>query len=426
MRGERASSVFSKEIFPGGITVVAEKIPAVRSLAIGVWVKNGSRDESRSQNGISHFIEHMVFKGTKRKNAYEIAHSLESIGGNLDAFTAREFTCYYARVLDEYLEQAIDVLSDIVCDSLFEKASVDREKQVVTEEIMSYEDTPDELVHDLFADTIWSDHPLGGSILGSRESVDSFTSETVRGYFEERYGPERIVISLAGSFDCEAALKAIEKSFHFPGNGKERATVPPGAFDPRVRNFNRDLSQQYICFGTRGIPFTHPDRMSLLLLTTMVGGGMSSRLFQSVREREGLAYSVFSYADFYRDTGLFGCFIGANPKQGKNALRCAMKELDELKKGGMKKSELDSAKAQLKGNLLMGLESMSNRMTRLAKSELYYGRNVTPDELVSSIEQVKEEEVLRVANGILNPEEFSLVVLGPIEPGEYSASDLTV
>jgi len=413
------SDAVRRGLLPNEIPVVVEQIPTVRSAAIGVWVAAGSRNESAREKGISHFVEHMLFKGTETRDARQIASFLESVGGHLDAFTSRELTCFYARVLDEYLEKAVDILADIVCNSVFSPGEVQKEKKVITEEIMNFEDNPDELIHDLLARAVWPDHPLGGSILGSLETVERFDSEMLKGYFRKHYGGPRVVVAAAGNLSYEWLMEKLPSVLTLPGGlGSDPLESPGGAEAGGIHYHERDLGQEYLCVGARGVSYRDPRRFPLLVLSTLLGGGMSSRLFQKVREKQALAYAVYSYADFHRDSGLFATFLGVRPEQSARALAAVLDEYRVVTEHPVEQEELESAKAQLKGGLLMGLESMTSRMSRLAKNEIYHGRVVPVDELVDSIESVTPEAVMELAREVLDPDRQAIVSLGSVRAGE--------
>jgi len=398
----------------------------VRSASLGMWVRTGSRDEGDDVLGISHFLEHMLFKGTRRRSALEIAQSLESVGGHLDAFTGREQTCYYGRFLDEHWPQAVDVLADLVSSPLLEADQIEKEKGVVIDEISSYEDEPDELVHDLFADLIWNGHALGRSILGTRETVRRFDRGALTGYFDRRYTSRNLVVALAGSFDRDAFLDLVQRQLVVPAGGEAIDGPPLPPFVPGVLNRPREFSQLYLCLGARSIPYDDDDRFALQVLSMILGGGMSSRLFQVVREQEGLAYSVYSYADFYRDTGLFCISLDVAPERGRRALKVVLSEVADLQRNGLRAGELESAKAQLKGSLLLGLESLSSRMSRIARNEIYFGRHIPVRELVRQVERVREEQVVEIARRSLAEGAISLVALGPLPEGAYTEQDLAM
>ena len=415
-----------KIVLPSGLTVIGEHVDSVRSVSIGVWVRVGARYEPPVESGMSHFLEHMVFKGTHARDAYELALSLESVGGHLDAFTGREVTCFDARALDEHLDLAVEVLADLVLHPRLDPEDVEKEKKVVLDEIHTYEDTPDERIHDLFADVVWAGHPLGNRILGTRESVQAFTREDVARYHARRYGTQNLLIAIAGRFDWDRVVEMVSLRFEgtAPGQRPESNGVEGNGRD--VVHHVKDLAQQYLCLGARGLPSQHPDRHALVVLSTLLGGGMSSRLFQRVREQEGLAYSVYTYADFYRDAGIFCAGMNVQPEHGRRAIALTLEEFERVIQEGVPPAELDSTKAQLKGSLLLGLESTSNRMHRIARNELYEGRFVPLDELVRRVEAVTGEDVQRVAAEIIARDRLSLVALGPSAGAAFAAEDLTL
>lgn len=410
----------------GGGAVISEAIPGVRSVALGIWVRTGSRDESPATLGISHFLEHMMFKGTARRDAREIARSLEAVGSALDAYTTREYTCYQTRVVDEDLPRAFDVIGDCLSHSLFMPEHVEREKQVVTEEIQSYEDTPDEHIQDLVSECVWRGHPLGTPILGTRETVRSFTAELVRDRFLAAYHTGNMVAAAAGNLEHEAVVDLAERHLEL-----KMATQPvsPAAavsldYKPTDICLDRAIAQLNLCLGTPTLAYTDPRRYALTLLNGILGGSMSSRIFQRVREDEGLAYSVFTDVDCYHDSGIFSCGLGVSPKYGKRAIRLVGEEFRRLLGDGLEPGELADMKSQFRGNLLLGLESTGARMGRLAKGLLYHGKPIEAGELLERIEAVSEGEVMELASELLRPERFSLVALGPLPEGPLSASDL--
>jgi predicted Zn-dependent peptidase len=410
---------FRKEVLPSGIVVVGEPVDHVRSFAAGVWITRGARDEDKIDAGISHFLEHMVFRGTKRRSAAQIAGSLESLGGHLDGYTENECSWYYARAMDENLETALDVLSDIVCNSVFDSSQLEREKRVVSEEIKNVEDTPDELIHELVAAAVWKDHPMGSPILGSAESISGFTAERLRKAFAERYLPSNVVVSAAGSFDFDKLVGIVESSFILPnGPGRERLNdIPEYSRNDIV--IERQVSQQYLCLCGRALGYDHPARYDLRLLNTALGGGMSSRLFQRVREEAGLAYAVYSYNEGYASTGLFSVYMGVAPEKAASCLELVREELAKLAKDGITPEELNSAKAQLKGGLSLSLESMSARMSRIARSEIYYGRGIRLDEIIDRIDGCTVESVTETAQLLgFEDGDFSVVTLGPASKDE--------
>jgi predicted Zn-dependent peptidase len=409
----------------GGGAVATESIPGVRSAAVGVWVRTGSRDEAAETLGISHFLEHMMFKGTARRDAREIARSLESVGSALDAYTTREYTCYQARVVDEDLPRALDVIGDCLSHSLLNPEHVEREKLVVAEEIQSYEDTPDEHIQDLVSEAVWRGHPLGTPILGTRDTVRSFTPELVRDRFLAAYHTGNMVAAVAGSLDHEVVVDLVERHLELKST-RPAMTPEPVALDyhPSDVCLDRDFAQLNLCLGTPAVGYADSGRYPLMLLNGILGGSMSSRIFQRVREDEGLAYSVFTDVEFYHDSGIFCCGLGVSPDQGKRALRLVGEEFRRLRRDGLEPGELDDMKSQFRGSLLLSLESTGARMGRLAKGLLYYGRSIPALELLDRIDAVSEEEVMALATELLRPERFTLIALGPLKEGPLAAAEL--
>ncbi|HEY2955025.1 MAG TPA: pitrilysin family protein [Candidatus Eisenbacteria bacterium] len=407
-------SDYQKSVLTSGITLVTERVPGRHSVAVGVWVRSGARDEPFERLGISHFIEHMMFKGTERRDARAIAQSLESLGGHLDAFTAREQVCYFARALAEHLPQVVDVISDIVCRSRFAAPEVEREKSVVREEIFACEDDPEDKINDLLAEQIWGEHALGRPILGTVETVERLDPETLRDYFRRRYRPEDLLVAAAGALEHGQVAELVERHFAPPdGEGLPFSGPPPG-FEPSVRHEVRaGLQQLYLSLGTRGLPYAGDRRFALIVLHTLLGGGMSSRLFQSVREEAGLAYSVYTAADFHRDSGMFSIHLGVSPQRGREALGRVRDELRALCAEGPSEAEVEAARGQIRGGLLMAQESVSSRMYQIAHDELYHGRYVPAEEQVASIMAVTREDVAKAAGEFAAPERFALTALGP-------------
>lgn len=415
---------FQRTVLPSGVTVVTESMPDRHSVAVGVWVRSGSRDEPAELLGISHFLEHMVFKGTARRDARAIAASLESLGGHLDAFTAREEVCYYARALSEHLPEVIEVLADIVCRSLFAPHEVEREKSVVREEIFSCEDNPDDKINDMLAEQVWGGHPLGRPILGTVETVDRITPDGLRGYFQRRYRPESLLVSGTGGLTHEALVALVAQHLEPPQGEPLPLSEPPPAFAPSLYHDPRaDLQQLYLALGTRGMPYGDPDRYALVVLNTLLGAGMSSRLFQSVREEAGLAYSVYSAADFHRDAGLLSIQLGVSPERGREALKRVREELNTLVREGPTEEEVASARSQLKGTILMAQESVSSRMYHIAHEEMYRGGYTPPSQQVARVLAVTRDQVVAAARRFLVPEHFVLTALGPTPDGLLTEAD---
>ena len=365
-------SGYRKTILDEGIRIITEEIPYFKSVSIGIWVITGSRDESLQENGISHFIEHLLFKGTERRTAFEIAKEIDSVGGSLNAFTGREYTCLYAKVLDKNLPLAIDLLSDIFLNPLIDQKDVEKERMVILQEIKMVEDTPDDYIHDLFNRVCWGDHPLGFPILGTSDLVQSFTRDHIYQYYKETYLPNQIVVCAAGNLKHQEVVDLVKEAFGpMPKSGKKRKRVKPlSASTTDIRR--RDLEQVHFCLGTRGLQYNHSLRFASYTLNSILGGGMSSRLFQEIRENRGLAYSVYSYLPAYTDAGLVVVYAGTSEDSLKEVIGLVLKEFNSLKKEPFRNGELETTKEQLKGNLLLSLESSDNMMTRLAKNEIYF------------------------------------------------------
>lgn len=408
--------MFQKSQLKNGIRIVTETIPHVRSVSIGVWLKVGSRNEIEKNNGISHFIEHMIFKGTKRRKAFEIAESLESVGGHLNAFTGKELTCYYAHILDEHVTIAVDVIADILMNSRFKASEIEKEKQVVLEELKAIEETPEDLIHELFASDVFPDHPLGLSTIGKRETIQAFTQDHLFDYVSLNYSTRNMVISAAGNLQHADLLKLVEEKFdgfNDLTNGDVATHLGPARHGKNV--VENGAIQAHICLGTQAYPYESEKKFSLFVLNTLLGSGMSSRLFQNIREKHGLAYSVYSFIDFMFDTGLFGVYIGTDKTRIDDALKLINKELERLIKKPVAASELARTKSQLKGNLMLGLENTYSRMNRLAKMEIYLQQYYDLDETLNAIEKVKQEDVMNTANELFGSNRIFTTILKPTE-----------
>jgi len=406
---------YRKSILPDGIRVITEQMPHVRSVAVGIWVDTGSRNEPDSRGGVSHLIEHLVFKGTSSRTGEEIARAIDSVGGQMDAFTAKEHTCFYVSVLDEHLPLAVDLLSDILLRPLFGADDIEREKSVVLQEIKMVEDTPDDLVHDLFAARIWPNHPLGRPILGNRDVVQSFSRETILEHFQEEYCPGKIIIAVAGNVEHGRVVQLFAERF----DGFLRQPVPrdgaPPVFTPGLEVNHKSLEQVHLVVGFPGLPQGAPERYALYLLNDVIGGGLSSRLFQEVRERQGLVYSIYSGTQAYRDTGVIYISAATEPQKFSKVLKSVLKEIRVFKKDGVSANELRRAKDHLKGNLMLSLESTSSRMNRLSRQELSFGAFFSLDEMLKAIDQVREEEVQSLIHRLLDESRLALLTLGPLD-----------
>ncbi len=405
---------YQKTVLDNGLRVITEEIPYLRSVSIGVWVITGSRDEQPSENGISHFIEHLLFKGTEKRTAFDIAKEIDSVGGTLNAFTGREYTCFYAKVIDQNLPLAIDLLSDIFLHSLMDPKDVEKERMVILQEIKMVEDTPDDYIHDLFNRVCWGDHPLGFPIYGTSELVQSFRRDQLQQFFKENYPPERIVVCAAGNLKHQRVVDMIEATFGkiSKSDKAHRRSKPHPISTTNV--WKRDLEQVHFCLGTRGLQYNHSLRFASYVLNTILGGGMSSRLFQEIRENRGLAYSVYSYLPTYIDSGLVVVYAGTNDDSFQEVIDLVLNEFNHIKKGPLKNGELETAKEQLKGNLLLSMESSDNLMTRLAKNEIYFQSYLPVGMILKGIDEVKEETVRQLANEIFDERLFCLTVLGPM------------
>ena len=407
--------IYKKTILKNGVRVVTEKIEHVRSVTIGVWIDVGSRDEGSDERGISHFIEHMLFKGTKKRTAKEIASSLESVGGALNAFTGREHTCYFARVLDEHLNIAIDVLSDILKNALLNPSDLEREKTVIISEIKDLEDSPADLVHDRLMNNMWQNQPLGRSIMGDAQSILKMTRNKLIDFIKGNYVGPKVVIASSGNLDHQDLVKMIQEKFRFNQTDKNPKVGQPTLEADQMRVVvNRKTAQTHVSLGVPVFPYKDKRRYAALLLSNMLGGGMSSRLFQSIREKLGLAYNVFTFVDFFQDTGIFGIYLGTHKENTVRAVDIALKELRSMKKDSLSWQELSHAKLQLKGNLMLSLENTPNRMNRLARHELLLNRFVDLDETINSINRVKAQEVIEVATDLFDSNKLSAVILGPV------------
>ncbi len=405
---------FHREVLPNGVVVLSEQMPAVKSATIGVWVRVGSRDEAGEVAGISHFIEHMLFKGTQRRSAQEIARTVDAVGGTLDAFTSRETTCFYAKVLGEHLPLAVDILADTFLHSNLDTKDIEREQEVVLQEIKMVEDTPDDLVHDLFAEAIWSDHPVARPILGRKETVRAFTQDDVRRHMDRFYRPDRTVVAAAGDLEHGRLVDLVAQAFNGFEGRSVHADVPPPSCTAAVRVEERDTAQLHLCLGMDGLPHAHKDRYALYLLNAMLGGSMSSRLFQEVREKRGLVYSIYSYQASYRDCGLLVIYAGTNPESSGQVVELIRAECASLRNQPVDPGDLQRAKDQLKGNLLLGLEGTSSRMTRMAKTEIYFEGTYGLDEIIAGIDSVSVDQFKSLTRRILRDETFAITTIGPV------------
>jgi predicted Zn-dependent peptidase len=405
-----------RTILPNGIRVVTEPMPHVRSAAVGIWICSGSRRESPEENGLSHFIEHMLFKGTGNRSAVDIARSIDSIGGNLDAFTAKELVSYNAKVLADHLPLAFDILGDLVLNPVFAAEDIEKEKGVILEEIKMEMDSPEYLVHEIFSSNFWKDHSLGRPILGTKEHVKRFSREAVQEYYAKTYIPSEIVITGAGHLTHERLVSLAGERFGtISRNGAAAQERKPTTHARIALRNKRSLEQLHLCLGVPSYPLPHDSRFASYIMNTLLGGGMSSRLFQNIRENRGLAYSVFSELTPYRDTGCLSVYAGTAIETAKKVVELILQEFRALKDEPVSVEELRRAKDNLKGSLMLGLESTSSRMANLARQELYFGRFFSLDELLESIEAVTAAEVQKIAQELFEPRHIALTMLGNLE-----------
>ncbi|MDQ0217028.1 insulinase family protein [Peribacillus cavernae] len=396
-----------------GVRIVLENIPTVRSAAIGVWIKTGSRNETPELNGISHFLEHMFFKGTANRNAREIAESFDSIGGQVNAFTSKEYTCYYAKVLDNHASYALEILSDMFFNSTFDEEELKKEKNVVYEEIKMYEDTPDDIVHDLLSQAVYESHPLGYPILGTEETLETFNSESLKKYVHDMYTPDKVVISIAGNVD-ESMIKEVESYFGSYKGGNGHTDLMKPRFHEKRLSRKKETEQAHLCLGFEGLQIGHNDVYSMIVLNNILGGSMSSRLFQEVREQRGLAYSVYSYHSGYQDSGLVTIYGGTGAGQLNSLYETIQETLATLKREGITEKELRNSKEQLKGSLMLSLESTNSRMSRNGKNELLLENHKSLDEIVEMIDEVTEDSVNTLGNQVFS-DQYSISLISPLD-----------
>ncbi len=404
----------NKTTLSNGLTVVTEKVESVKSVSAGIWAKTGSRNETDAQAGVTHFLEHMLFKGTESRSSYDIALSMESVGGYLNAFTSSEYTCYYSRCLNTQLEQALDVLSDMVLHPSFPEDEIEKEKKVVIEEMKMYRDSPSDYLFENFSGGVFKNHPLGRPVIGYEETVANFERADLYDYMADRYQPDNLLVAVAGNMEHDevvglvgdyfADVNRAEGSDHDPH-------LPP--YDSKTQRLQKAIEQTHLIIGKRGLNYDHSDKYKLLLTNAVLGGGMSSRLHQNVREKFGYCYTISSFNQSYRDTGMYGVYVGTDEEYVDHVEELILKELKKLQDKAVPAKELEEAKAQLKGKLLLSLESMSNRMRRLAKGQIYYDRFITLEELIENIDGVTSEGVQDFAQSFFNREDFSKSLLVP-------------
>lgn len=405
----------NRQVLPNGLVVITETMSHIRSVSVGVWIRNGSRREIPQENGLAHFMEHMVFKGTERRSAEDIAREMDSVGGMLDAFTSKEQVCFNAKVLDEHLSIAFDVIADLCLRPKFDSDDVRKERQVVLEEIKMDLDNPEYQLHEIFTRGFWPEHPLGRPILGTPETVSQFSREALQTRFREWFAPDHLVVTAAGNIAHEQVMDLVEREFgSLEPSGKLEAYPAPHPSAPIHLEKKRDLEQVHVVLGVPSFPIAHERRFGVAVLNNLLGGGMSSRLFQNIREKQGLAYAVFSEVTNYSDAGMFTVYAGTAKETVGQVIDLTIKEFRAMKGAPVTEEELLRAKNHLKGSLMLSLESSSSRMSNLARQELYFGRFFSLDEILSAIDSVTRDEVQSLAREFFRPERISATVLGPL------------
>ncbi|MCA1727020.1 MAG: insulinase family protein [Actinobacteria bacterium] len=419
-----AGSEIRRTAYDSGLRVVTETMPAARSVALGFWVAAGSRDEPPAIAGSSHFLEHLLFKGTKERTARDIAEAFDAVGGELNAFSAKEYTCYYARVLDRDLPMAIEYLTDMLSGSVIGREDLDAERQVILEEINMHEDTPDDLIHDVFTEAVWPGHPLGRPVLGTVATIKAATPDRVRRFYRKHYVPGNVVVAAAGNLDHDAVLKLVEAGMDAGKRVPEKrapdlrpAGKPPVPV-PAVHVRTRKTEQAHVMVGTSGLARQDPRRFAFGVANTALGGGMSSRLFQEIREKRGLVYSVYSYHSMYTECGLFSVYAGTSPKRAHEVLGLIRREVEDVAERGISADELERAKGHMKGSMVLSQEDTNGRMSRLGKSEIGHGEILSADEIVERIDAVTSADVESVSRTVLG-QPMALAVIGPFKAGEF-------
>jgi len=411
-------SMFTKRNLDNGIPVVMEQLKNFRSVIVGIWVKVGSRNESPDNNGISHFLEHMFFKGTKKRSLTDIAIDIDSLGGDLNAFTSRENTVFYVKVLDEYIDKGIELLCDIFLHSSFSEDEIEKEKNVIKEEIKLVEDTPDDYIHDLFSQTIWGDTGLGQPVLGRRETIKSFMRDDLFSHVRKYYGTSDTVVSCSGNLNPDTIVGILNHQLGSLRRGSEPELFSPPMFKTKVALFPKDLSETHICVGVEALPFASEDRYAISILNTILGSSVSSRLFQEIREKKGFAYSIYSFLSLYADTGYWAVYAGTSRKKALIVTEQIIKEMKGLY-SSLTDMELRRAKDQLKGNIILGLESTSSRMQSIARQEIYFRRNLSLSEVMKSIEAVTIDQIRNLSHRLINEGNMCLTALGRVKEDEF-------
>jgi len=415
--------LYRKLVLDNGVRVVTERMPTLKSVTVGIWVNTGSRDELPSQAGYSHFIEHMLFKGTRKRSSAEISREIDALGGEMNAFTSRETTTYYVKVLDLQLERALELLSDLFHHSAFAPKEIEKEKQVVLEEIRMVQDDPEDLVQELHMGQVLGDHPLGRSILGEEKTIKGLRRHDLLSYIETHYDPDQTVVSIAGNFE-QAKLDRLVARYFGKGlaakadqaNGRRPPDMHGGVLLKKKR-----LEQVHLCLGIKGVAAGHQDRYALYALNSVLGGSVSSRLFQEVREKRGLVYSIYSFLSGYSDSGMITVYAATRPKEVDRVVDLVCREIRQIGTKGVERKELERAKTQMKGGLMLSLESSHSRMSKLAKDELTYGRHASLDDMLAHINRVSVEQVINVGRQFFLPDSLGITGLGPLAPGSVQS-----
>jgi predicted Zn-dependent peptidase len=406
----------NKVVLSNGVRILTEELPYVRSAVIGLWVDAGSKNENKDSYGIFHFIEHMLFKGTRKRTSVEISKEIEDTGGSINAFTDKENTCFYAKVIDKYIYKAIDVLLDIYLNSVFDKEEIEKEKLVVLEELNMYEDSPSDLCYDILVENVWKNTSLGHRIIGYKDTINNFSREKIISYINENYTLDKVIIAVSGNINSEKIVEEIEnKLSKIPFNNKNSKDINDYNYSESIVSRYKDVEQLYVTIAFNGTSVCSDERYKYSLIDVILGGGMGSRLFQEIREKRGLAYSVGSYQLSYKHGGLFGVYAGITPSKLKEFLKYTLYELENIKNSKLKLEEVEKAKEQLKGNLLLALEVIKSRMIRLARNEIYFGRQVEIDEIIKKIDDITYEQIIDIANKTFNINKISIASVGPKE-----------
>ncbi|RQW90225.1 MAG: insulinase family protein [Geobacter sp.] len=418
--------MINKSVLQNGIRVISEMMPHSHSVSIGIWVTNGSRNDKSDINGAAHFIEHLLFKGTTTRTALDIAREIDSVGGVLNAFTCREYVCYYAKVLNEALPKAVNLLADIFLNSLFDPADIEKERKVVIQEIWMMKDSPDSYIHDLFCQNLWKSHPLGMSIIGSEETVGRISRDTLLDFSKKRFCAEEIIIAVAGNVVHEDLMALLENFFSnvTPGSYTKNKLTP--SYKKQVNLTNKDLEQVHLCLGTKALPQNSPKRYVGYIVNTILGGGISSRLFQEIREKRGLAYSVYSYILSHSDAGTFVVYAGTKKEQLYEVIELILQLMKKLKNDPVTSAEMLFSIDHLKGNLLLSLESTDNRMTKLAKNEIYFDRQVPIPEIIAGLERVTPNDIIELCNELFQDCFLNLELMGKLDDLSIDSSSFSL